>query len=232
MVELPENKSEQISESYIEKTEITDKILEVETEKLIIVPPKNHTLKIALLAILTALGPALSISFIWFPYIELMTLTIFLSGVILGPLYGSILAILSTSLYEIIASLIVGPALPVYPFKLIAFSLVALAGALMGYKTNFSTSFFWRLFFGALGGLLTLSYDLIVSLGMFFFLGTEFGSYFAFLFGGLPVTAIRVATNTLLFAFVPDIILRTIKPIVVRFDLRKQRRKEKTSLET
>ncbi len=227
MVELPENKIGKLSESDLEESDVTDKILEVETEKLTIVPPKNHTLKIALLAILTALGPALSISFIWFPYFELMTLTIFLSGVILGPLYGSILAILSTSLYELIVSLVIGPALPVYPFKVIAFCIVALAGALMGYKTNFSTSFFWRLFFGVLGGLLTLSYDLIVSFGMFFFLGTGVGSYFAFLFAGLPVTAIRVATNTLVFAFIPDIILRTIKPLVIRFDLRKQSRKEK-----
>ena len=227
MVELPENEIDQLSEPNLEESDVTDKILEVETEKLTIIPPKNHTLKIALLAILTALGPALSISFIWFPYFELMTITIFLSGVILGPLYGSILAVLSTSLYELIVSLVVGPALPVYPFKVIAFCIVALAGALMGYKTNFSTSFFWRLFFGVLGGLLTLSYDLIVSLGMFFFLGTEVGSYFAFLLAGLPVTAIRVATNTLLFAFIPDIILRTVKPLVIRFDLRKQNRKEK-----
>ena len=227
MVQLPENKSEELNENNSDESNVTDKVLEVETEKLTIVPPKNHTLKIALLAILTALGPALSLSFIWFPYFELMTLTIFLSGVILGPLYGSILAILSTSLYELIVSLVIGPALPVYPFKVIAFCIVALAGALMGYKTNFSTSFFWRLFFGVLGGLLTLSYDLIVSLGMFFFLGTGVGSYFAFIFAGLPVTAIRVATNTLLFAFIPDIILRTIKPLVIRFDLRKQRRKEK-----
>ncbi|MHA1244105.1 MAG: hypothetical protein ACTSP7_05965 [Candidatus Heimdallarchaeota archaeon] len=227
MVQLPENESEELNKNNSDESKITDKVLEVETEKLTIVPPKNHTLKIALLAILTALGPALSISFIWFPYFELMTLTIFLSGVILGPLYGSILAILSTSLYELIVSLVIGPALPVYPFKVIAFCIVALAGALMGYKTNFSTSFFWRLFFGVLGGLLTLSYDLIVSLGMFFFLGTGVGSYFAFIFAGLPITAIRVATNTLLFAFIPDIFLRTIKPLVIRFDLRKQRRKEK-----
>ncbi|MHA1440362.1 MAG: hypothetical protein ACTSPK_00680 [Candidatus Heimdallarchaeota archaeon] len=149
MVQLPENESEELNKNNSDESKITDKVLEVETEKLTIVPPKNHTLKIALLAILTALGPALSISFIWFPYFELMTLTIFLSGVILGPLYGSILAILSTSLYELIVSLVIGPALPVYPFKVIAFCIVALAGALMGYKTNFSTSFFWRLFFGA-----------------------------------------------------------------------------------
>ncbi|MHA1124214.1 MAG: hypothetical protein ACTSO7_00910 [Candidatus Heimdallarchaeota archaeon] len=231
MTELSDQKTELFTDSNIEDSEVADKILEVETEKLTIVPPKNHTLKIALLAILTALGPALSISFIWFPYFELMTLTIFLSGIILGPLYGSILAILSTSLYEIIVSLILGPALPVYPFKVIAFCIVALFGALLGYKTNFSTSFFWRLFFGVLGGLLTLSYDLIVSFGMFLFLGTGVGSYFAFILVGLPVTAIRVATNTLLFAFIPDIILRTIKPLIIRFDLRKQHRKEKTSLE-
>jgi hypothetical protein len=227
MVELSEDKTELTSESNLEESDVTDKILEVETEKLTIVPPKNHTLKIALLAILTALGPALSISFIWFPYFELMTLTIFLSGVILGPLYGTILAILSSSLYELIASLVIGPALPVYPFKVIAFCLVALTGSLMGYKTNFSTSFFWHLFFGVIGGLLTLIYDFIVSAGMFFFTDMQAASYFAFFFFGLPVTAIRVATNTLVFAFIPDIIFRTIRPLIIRFDLRKQRRKEK-----
>jgi len=70
MVQLPENESEELNKNNSDESKITDKVLEVETEKLTIVPPKNHTLKIALLAILTALGPALSISFIWFPYFE------------------------------------------------------------------------------------------------------------------------------------------------------------------
>jgi len=231
MVELPENKTVQLSDSCLEESEVTDKILEVESEALVIIPPKNNTIKIALLAIFTALGPALSIYFVWFPYFELMTLTIFLGGVILGPLYGPLMAILTTTLYEIMVSLIIGPALPVYPFKLLAFCIVALSGALIGYKKNFTTSFFWRLFFGVIGGLLTLSYDLIVSLGMFFFLEMQAANYFALILYGLPVTAIRVATNTLLFAFIPDIIIRTIKPLIIRFDLRKQRRKEKTSLD-
>ncbi|MHA1212957.1 MAG: hypothetical protein ACTSSH_10895, partial [Candidatus Heimdallarchaeota archaeon] len=56
--------------------------------------PKNHSIKVAILAIFTGLGAALSSLFIYFPNVELMTLTIFIGGIILGPVYGSFLAVL------------------------------------------------------------------------------------------------------------------------------------------
>ncbi|MHA1532081.1 MAG: hypothetical protein ACTSR6_08795, partial [Candidatus Heimdallarchaeota archaeon] len=55
------------------------------------------TIKITLLAIFTALGVALATVFAYLPFFELMSLTLFIGGAILGPLYSVFLAILSSS---------------------------------------------------------------------------------------------------------------------------------------
>ncbi|HUU77510.1 MAG TPA: ECF transporter S component [candidate division Zixibacteria bacterium] len=183
---------------------------------------KNTSLKIAILAIFTALGPALSISFIWFPYFELMTLTIFIGGMILGPLYGIALAIFSTSLFELIATFALGPGLPIFPFKIIAFIVIVLAGSLIGKIFPEKTTFSWRIFIATLGGLLTLIYDLLTNFGMIIFLNLQLISYFTTLIVGLPVTAARVGANTIIFAFLPEIYNRAINPILKNSQTRRR----------
>lgn len=175
---------------------------------------KRLSLKIAILAIFTALGPALSISFIWFPYFELMTLTIFLGGMILGPIYGIVQAIFSTTLLELVATFILGPGFPIYPFKVIAFIIVSLMGALVGKILPEKSTLSWRIFIATLGGVLTLLFDLLVNIGMILFLDLQFISYFSILLVGLPVTAIRVSANTLLFTLIPEIYHRAILPLI------------------
>ncbi|MGC9777942.1 MAG: hypothetical protein HZR80_01710 [Candidatus Heimdallarchaeota archaeon] len=180
--------------------------------------PKKATLKVALLAIFTALGPALSISFIWFPYFELMTLTIFIAGIVLGFLYGSAVALLSATLYEIISMVAIGPGFVVFPFKLIVYLLIALIGAFIGKTTPTKTTYFWRFFLGVTGGLLTVLYDLVVNIGMVLFLELTFTSYFIVLLTGLPVTAAKVGVNITLFAFIPDILNRALSPLLLRVE--------------
>ena len=177
--------------------------------------PKSKTLKIVLLAIFTALGPVLSLSFVWFPFFELMTLTIFIGGMVLGPGYAVVLAIFSTTLLELIASLAVGPGLPIYPFKVIAFICIAVIGGFIGKVIPEKNSVSWRIFIATIGGLGTLFYDLLVTIGMVIFLEASFVSYFGLVLGGLPITALRVATNTMLFTFIPEIYNRAIKPNVL-----------------
>ncbi len=183
--------------------------------------PQRISLKIAILAIFTALGPVLSISFIWIPYFELMTLTIFLGGLTLGPKFGAIQAIFSTILFEIIVSAFLGVGLPIFPFKILGFLLVGISGGLLSRIFHANSSFSWRIFIGIIGGLLTLSYDLLVNIGMIIFLDLQFISYFASLAIGLPVTAIRVASNTIFFAFVPEIMNRAIKPALENISFNK-----------
>ncbi len=185
--------------------------------------PQRMSLKIAILAIFTALGPVLSISFIWVPYFELMTLTIFLGGITLGPLFGAIQAIFSTTLYEIIVSAFLGVGLPIFPFKILGFLLVGISGGFLGKMFQIKTSFSWRIFIAIIGGLLTLCYDLLVNIGMIIFLDLHFISYFATLAIGLPVTAIRVTSNTIFFAFVPEIMNRAIKPALDNISFNKNR---------
>ncbi|HUT79915.1 MAG TPA: hypothetical protein VMZ29_01835 [Candidatus Bathyarchaeia archaeon] len=179
--------------------------------------PKNHTIKVAILAIFTALGAALSSLFMYIPYIEFMTLTLFIGGIILGPLYGSFLAILSASLYEIIATAMVGPGVIIFPFKIVAFVLIALTGALIGHKIPTKTSYFWRFFIAVIGGLLTILYDLIVNIGWVLITNDfKFIGYFTALIIGLPITAAKVASNAVLFFFIPDILNRTLKSIMTK----------------
>ncbi|NHJ87174.1 MAG: MerC domain-containing protein [Asgard group archaeon] len=178
--------------------------------------------KFALLAIFIALGPALSISFIWFPYFELLTLTIFIGGGVFALIFGRVkgvllgitLAVLSPTIYEVIASAIMGPAYIIYPFKIIAFMIIAVTGALLVRQTDKKATFFWRFFLAVVGGLLTLLYDLIVNIGMILFMDLQIASYFATLIMGLSVTAVRVSVNTVLFFFVQDIISRVTFPYV------------------
>lgn len=197
----------------------TNQMHEIEDSKikdlrLVEYTPKKTTLRIALLAIFTALGPALSISFIWFPYFELMTLTIFIAGIILGFIYGFAVAVLSATLYEIISIVVIGPGFVVFPFKLIVFLIIAITGAFIGKTTPSKTAFFWRFFLGVTGGLLTIFYDLFVNIGMILFLELTFTSYFVVLLTGLSVTAAKTCVNVILFIFIPDILRRAIYPIM------------------
>ncbi|NHK31464.1 MAG: ECF transporter S component [Asgard group archaeon] len=177
--------------------------------------PKTTTLKIALLAIFTALGVAMSTMFIYFPNIELMSLTLFIGGIVLGPLYGSFLAILSATLYEIIATLIIGPGYVIFPFKIIAFLLIVLVGALIRKKIPEKPNAFWWFAFGVIGGLLTIFFDLITNIGWIILSDNfNFIGYISALVIGLPITASRVATNTVLFLFVPEIYNRSIRQMM------------------
>ncbi|MFW9921711.1 MAG: hypothetical protein ACFFDW_00285 [Candidatus Thorarchaeota archaeon] len=175
---------------------------------------KSKSLKLALLAIFTALGPVLSISFIWFPYFELMTLTIFIGGIILGPLYSIFLAILSTTLFELIVSVILGFGLPIYPFKVLAFIIIALTGSLFGKVLEKKITVSWTIVIASLGGILTFLYDILVTVGLVIFMEIQIDAYLGLFISGIAITAIRVATNTVLFAFVPVIFQRAIKPLL------------------
>jgi hypothetical protein len=207
------DKLDDSAEILIDESAIIDETQNI--QELIEYTPKTATLKIALLAIFTALGVAMSTMFIYFPNIELMTLTLFIGGIVLGPLYGSFLAILSASLYEIIATLIVGPGYVIFPFKIIAFLLIVLVGALIRKKIPEKLNFFWWFTFGVIGGLLTLFFDLITNIGWIILSDNfNFIGYISAIVIGLPITASKIAANTILFLFVPEIYNRSIKQMM------------------
>jgi len=176
----------------------------------------NHTIKIAMVATLAALSAALSTAFIFFPYIELMTFTLFIGGIILGATYASALALISASLYEIISTILVGPGFVIFPFKLIAFLLIALTGSLVrNMIAKRETTMLFRLFLAVIGGLLTIAFDLLTNIG-WIILSENFNAigYFTALALGLPVTATKVAVNGTLFFIIPDVYSRAIRPLL------------------
>lgn len=180
------------------------------------------TVKIAMLAIFTALGVALATAFFYVPFFELMSLTLFIGGAVLGPFYSVLLAILSSSLYEIISTMLLGVGAIIFPFKVIAYIIIALTGAILGRIQYEKPTFFWRFFMAVIGGLLTICYDLIVNFGwvLLSIQGGDEGSftfvaYTTALLAGIITTLSRTATNFVLFAFIPDILTRAINPLLM-----------------
>ncbi|NHJ33340.1 MAG: orotate phosphoribosyltransferase [Asgard group archaeon] len=209
------------NESCISELDNIQKEENIEVQVLDEFSQIRPSIKIALLAIFTALGVALATMFAYLPFFELMSLTLFIGGAVLGPLYSIFLAILSSSLYEIISTTLLGVGPIIFPFKIIAYILIALTGALIGRRFYKKPTLFWRFFIGVIGGLLTISYDLIVNFGWVLLsvqagdeLAFSFVAYFSALVAGIVITISRTATNILLFIFVPDILNRAILPIL------------------
>lgn len=211
MTDKPKSENELQKENRAKQEELQNLHVSSEVREY---SPKSSALQMAILAIFTALGPALSLSFVWLPYFELLTLTIFLGGAILGAFYGLILAVLSTTLFEVLVSIIIGIGLPIYPFKLLVFCIVALLGTFSRLILERKTTFSWRVLLASIGGISTLIYDLLTTIGLVFYLKADFITYFSLIATGLPVTAIRVSVNTVLFAFTPEIYQRGIMPLL------------------
>jgi orotate phosphoribosyltransferase len=200
-----------------------DDILEESDKEVQVLDEFSHirpSVKITMLAIFAALGVALATAFAYLPFFELMTFTLFIGGAVLGPLYSVFLAIISSSLYEIISTMLLGVGPIIFPFKIIAYVIIALSGAVFGRLQYKKPTYFWRFFMGVIGGLLTISYDLIVNVGWILLsiqgeeTGFTFVAYFSALALGITITISRTATNVILFLFVPDILSRAIAPIL------------------
>ncbi len=216
---MGKNLSKTINENAV--SEDSQPEVNIEIQKLDEFTQIRPTVKITMLAVFTALGVALATMFAYLPFFELMTLTLFIGGAVLGPFYSILLALFSSSLYEIISTTLLGFGPVIFPFKIIAYILIALCGALLGRVLYNKPTYFWRFFLGVTGGLLTISYDLIVNFG-WVLLSVQAGdvavfsftAYFSALVFGIYITVSRTVVNIILFLFVPDILYRAILPIL------------------
>ncbi|MFW9939910.1 MAG: hypothetical protein ACFFFT_02625 [Candidatus Thorarchaeota archaeon] len=178
---------------------------------------ENHTVwlekksfRITLISTFTALAIVLGYLLVYIPNIELFTLTIFLSGFILGKRDGMIVGFLSSLIFCFFNPIGASP-LPLLAFQLTHYSLTGLLGALTNNFLN-KRSFFTfdedlyifpvMIIFGVLGTMITISFQLFSSLvDVLLYFGTieEFLPYFI---TGFPFTIIHIVGNTLGFIFI------------------------------
>ncbi len=171
---------------------------------------ERSSFRIALISTFTALAIVLGYLLAYIPNIELFTLTIFLSGFILGKRDGIIVGFLSSLIFCFFNPLGASP-LPLLTFQLIHYSITGLVGSLsntyLKKKDFFNPNkdlyiFFVMAFFGVLGALITLTFQILSTLGYTFsYVGTINGFLPVFL-TNIAFTAIHIIGNTLGFIFI------------------------------
>ncbi len=166
--------------------------------------------RIVLISTFTALAIVLGYLLAYIPNIELFTLTIFLSGFILGKRDGIIVGLFSSFIFCFFNPL--GPSpLPLFTFQLFHYSLTGLVGGLSGAylkkkewlkKDSDMYIFSVMAIFGLLGALITIFFQIFSSLvGALSFFGT-LNQFLPYFLTGLGFTIIHVIGNILGFIFI------------------------------
>lgn len=130
------------------------------------------------------------------PNVELITLVIFLSGVLLGAKWGALVGAVCELTFSVLNPY--GPAPPLVTISQVLGQLApGPAGALVAAAGIAHRPVALRmLVLGATGALVTVYFDLITNLAT----GILLGQIRVALIGGLPFALIHVGTNTALFA--------------------------------
>jgi uncharacterized membrane protein len=130
------------------------------------------------------------------PNFELMTLVVFLSGVLLGARWGAMVGAVCMLAYSVLNPY--GPAHPVITLSQMAGEMVpGPAGAVLAASGLPGRPVLPRMLVLAVAGaLLTVFFDLITNLAT----GLLFGQIRATLIGGLPFALLHVGSNVALFA--------------------------------
>ena len=200
----------------LRKTEDSREKIDLNLEK------ENHStwlgrksFRIVLVSTFTALATVLGYLLAYLPNIELFTLTIFLSGFILGKRDGMIVGLFSSFIFSTFNPWGASP-LPLLLFQLTHYSIVGLIGALTnaGLKNR---SFFAQdedpyklsvmVIFGFIGAIITTSFQVFSSLVYALsFLGSIDG-FLPYFLSGILFTIVHILGNTLGFIFIlPGII--------------------------
>ncbi len=171
---------------------------------------ERKSFRIALVSTFIALAIVLGYLLAYIPNIELFTLTIFLSGFILGKRDGIIIGFLSSFIFCFFNPYGASP-LPLLAFQLIHYSFTGLLGALMSDLFQKSRSFrsdddLYKLIimviFGVIGALITTSFQIFSSLvDVLMYYGT-IDKFLPYFLTGSLFTAIHIIGNSLGFIFI------------------------------
>ncbi len=141
--------------------------------------------------------------------IELFTLTIFLSGFILGKRDGMIVGFLSSLIFCFFNPF--GALLPLLAFQLIHYSLTGLFGAITNellrkrsfFKVDDDLYVFPVMFiFGTLGAMITISFQFFISLVDVLYRFGTMDEFVPYIIIGIPATITHIIGNTLGFIFI------------------------------
>jgi len=187
------------------------KLIDLEQEKANNSPwLEIKSFRIVLISTFTALAIVLGYLLAYIPNIELFTLTIFLSGSILGKRDGMIVGIFSSFIFCFFNPF--GPSpLPLFTFQLFHYSLTGLVGGLSGAylkkkewlkKDSDMYIFPVMAIFGLLGALITIFFQISSSLVSALSIFGTMDQFLPYFLTGLGFTIIHIVGNILGFIFI------------------------------
>ncbi|MFQ5512423.1 MAG: ECF transporter S component [Candidatus Krumholzibacteriia bacterium] len=161
----------------------------------------RETRKALLASLMVALTVSLGYALAGIPNVELMTLSVFTAGYLLGAGYGAVVGVTSITLHSVFNPL--GTALPpLLAAQIAGFALIGVAGAWPG-RVIARMDKRWPAFVlsGAVGLVLTLTYDVLTNVGAFYTVTGEYApsNLFAFVGAGVAFTVMHLVWNTGLF---------------------------------
>ena len=170
---------------------------------------KRPSFKIALLSTFTALAVVFGYMLAYIPNIEVFTLTIFLSGFILGKKEGFFVGLLSSTIFTFFNPLGVSPP-PLYLYQVVHYSLTGLSGGLLRNFLNNKKFFKPKedlyvfpviVLFGIVGGVITFIYDLLSTFFGALLFSQSLNYFITTYISGIAFTSIHLIGNILGFIF-------------------------------
>lgn len=170
----------------------------------------QRTRKALLASLLIATAVALGYALAGVPNIELMTVTVFVAGYLLGPAVGAAVGAVAIALYSTFNPL--GAALPpLLAAQMSGFALTGLCGGLAGSAlVGFRSRAVAAVGAGLLGLALTLFYQIVTNV-VGFMLFTSEVALLKYVWAGIAFTAMHLVWNTVLFAIVLVPVLKVIR---------------------
>lgn len=174
----------------------------------------QQTRRALLASLLVAVAVSLGYALAAVPNIELVTITVFVSGFLLGPKFGMGIGAASVVLFSVFNPL--GAALPPLLLgQMIGQAVVGFLGGVSGPRIVRANKE-WTTFaaVGALGLFLTLFYDGITSVGAYFVIAGEknISDLTKFVAGGILFVSIHIVWNTMVFGLALKPILSVLEP--------------------
>lgn len=155
-----------------------------------------NTVRIAAIAILSALSIGTNYALVGIPNVKLMDLIVFVSGFLFGSFIGAFVGILSWSIYGVLNPYGFVP--QIWVATMLSEAIYGVAGGLI-HKANANfngKSLNHMIFLGNLGFLLTLFYDLLTNIAYAHVLGQNI---LVAMIVGAPFTLTHELSNALLF---------------------------------
>jgi len=172
---------------------------------------RSHIQTLSLMSILTALGVALGFALAAIPNVELVTSTIFLSGMILGKARGTAVGVLTEGLYSILSPYGTAP-LPMLAAQCTAMGIAGFAGGLLGSFLARPKGFRFILL-GLCGFACTLIFAWLTTAAYMAMSGSGAAGLAAGLVQGFGFYAAHLVSNTLFFMILIPVVLQGLSAV-------------------